>query len=117
MKLKSKAIKQIIIAAILLISVFIIFGCSKSAKNQVNGNPISGKYFFKKNKNVYLELKDDGSFALYQGGRAISGTFKLKGNALSFAPDYAKPTSATIAGKTITFKKIKNSKQLILVKK
>jgi hypothetical protein len=82
------------------------FGCAgaqvKTDENESEIKyPISGKYFNQLSTDIYLELKDDGTFYDKFGSRSANGKYVVDGNRVIFTLETGKTFECVINGKSL----------------
>ena len=46
---------------------------------------IAGRYIHKKSRSNYIELKDDGTCTVYEGGSGVAGNYDVNGEDISIS--------------------------------
>jgi hypothetical protein len=86
-----------------------ILGCAGAqVKTEKNASeityPITGKYFNPLTTDIYLELKDDGTFYDQFGKKSLNGTYVRDGNRVIFTLETGRTFECTLEGKSLITK-------------
>ena len=96
----------LLLLAVCLLTILGCAGAQVKTDNTVSEKKgqVTGKYFNPLSTDIYLELKDDGTFYDKFGSRSSNGKYVVNGNRVIFTLETGRTFECTFEGKSLVTK-------------